>query len=80
MVQVGRKDGSDAWVLVHIEVQSEAEIDFAERMYVYNYRIYDRFHPRVASLAVLTDQSADWRQTGSAMSCGAARSISATLW
>lgn len=33
-------------------------------MYVYNYRLYDRHHRRVASLAVLADDSPAWRPSG----------------
>ncbi len=61
LVQVVRKEGGDHWVLVHIEIQSQVESDFAERMYIYNYRIFDRFRRRVASLAVLGDVSGRWR-------------------
>ena len=61
LAKVWRQDGGETWVLVHVEIQNDAETDFAERMYVYNYRIYDRHRQRVASLAVLTDQSDIWR-------------------
>ena len=33
LVQVWRQDGTDAWVLIHIEVQSQEEVDFAQRMF-----------------------------------------------
>ena len=42
-------------------MQGASEIDFPERMYVYNYRTYDRYRRPVASLAVLTDESVSWR-------------------
>ncbi len=61
LVRVWRKDGTEAWVLIHVEVQSQKDPTFAERMYVYNYRIFDRYHRRVASLAVLGDEQVDWR-------------------
>ncbi|MCX6029823.1 MAG: DUF4351 domain-containing protein [Chloroflexi bacterium] len=61
LVKVWRKDGVETWVLVHVEVQSQQDTDFAERMYVYNYRLFDRFHRRVASLAVLGDEQVAWR-------------------
>ncbi len=53
--------GSPLMVLTHIEVQGAFERDFAERIYVYNYRIYDKFRCPVVSLAVLTDESPAWR-------------------
>ena len=61
LVKVWQQDGEEAWVLVHVEVQSQEETGFAERMYVYNYRIYDRYSRKVASLAVLGDERSTWR-------------------
>jgi len=61
LVKVWQKNGAEAWVLVHVEVQAWEEAVFAERMYVYNYRLFDRYHRRVASLAVLGDERAGWR-------------------
>ncbi len=52
-----RLDGSEQWVLIHIEVQGEPDDDFPERMYVYNYRAFDRYHRPVVSLAILCDDS-----------------------
>ncbi len=61
LVQVWRRDGREAWVLIHIEVQGQPERDFARRMYVYNYRIYDRYERPIMSIAILADEQADWR-------------------
>lgn len=61
LVKVWRKNGEEAWVLVHLEVQSYEESGFAERMYVYNYRLFDRYHRQVASFAVLGDEREGWR-------------------
>jgi hypothetical protein len=56
-----RRDGTEAWVLIHIEIQSQPDDDFPERMFVYHYRIYDRFRRPVVSLAVLGDDRPQWR-------------------
>ncbi len=61
LVQVWEKGGDETWVLVHVEIQSQTRVAFAERMYVYHYRLFDRYHRRVASLAVLGDERAEWR-------------------
>jgi hypothetical protein len=61
LVQVWRQDGEAEYILAHIEVQGQKKSDFAERMYVYNYRIYDRYRHPVASLAVLADEEDHWR-------------------
>jgi hypothetical protein len=61
LVKVWRTSGQDEWVLVHIEVQSQPETEFAQRMYVYNYRLFDRYNRRVASFAILGDGRPAWR-------------------
>ena len=61
LFKVWQIGGEEAWILVHIEVQSQEESDFAERMYVYNYRCFDRYRKPVISLAVLGDERASWR-------------------
>ncbi|BAY63289.1 hypothetical protein NIES22_33750 [Calothrix brevissima NIES-22] len=61
LVKVYLQNGQETWVLIHVEVQSQEEADFAARMYTYNYRIYDRYKKSVASLAILGDEKANWR-------------------
>jgi len=61
LVKVWTQDDKEQWVLLHVEVQSQQDADFAERMYIYSNRIYDRYARPVASLAVFTDESARWQ-------------------
>ena len=61
LFKVWRKDGREAWLLIHVEVQGSKEKDFPERMFVYGYRIYDRYRKPVVSLAVLCDDDPNWR-------------------
>jgi predicted transposase/invertase (TIGR01784 family) len=61
LVEVTLKNNSKKWILIHIEVQAQNQLDFPERMFVYNYRIYDRFKIPVTSVAILADDSATWR-------------------
>lgn len=61
LVRVWRSSGTEAWVLVHIEVQTQAEVGFAQRMFGYYYRLLDRYNRQVVSLAVLGDEQASWR-------------------
>ena len=61
LMKVWRRDGEEQIVLIHIEVQGGFETDFAKRMYVYNYRLFDRYERPVVSLAVLGDDNPRWR-------------------
>ena len=61
LVQLSLKDGAQRWVYVHVEIQGDRDGDFAERMFTYHYRLYDRYRCPIASLAVLADQEAKWR-------------------
>src|ERR671924_2154175 len=61
LVKVWRRNGHEVWVLVHVEVQSYEEAEFPKRMYVYNYRIQNRYDRPVASFAVLGDDRPGWR-------------------
>lgn len=61
LVQVWRRNGEERWVLVHLEVQSREETNFAQRMYVYHYRLFDRYNRSVASLAILGDDRPTWK-------------------
>jgi hypothetical protein len=61
LVKVFLRDGSEAWILIHIEVQGYYEKDFAERVHICNHRIHERYKQEVVSLAVLTDDRPSWR-------------------
>jgi hypothetical protein len=61
LVKIYRIGGEESWLLIHVEVQSQEESDFPKRMFVYNYRIFDRYNRSVASCAVLGDDNIDWR-------------------
>ena len=61
LVKVFLRDGQEKWLLIHIEVQSQARTDFAKRMYIYNHRLFDRYNRKVISLAVLADERESWR-------------------
>ncbi len=61
LVRVAGTDGQQEWLYVHLEIQASQQAAFAERMFVYNYRLYDRYRTPIASLAVLADDSPGWR-------------------
>lgn len=61
LVKVWTPAGEEAWVLIHVEVQSQQDAAFAERMYTYNHRLRDKYGRMPVSLAVLGDESRSWR-------------------
>ncbi|MBS0287116.1 MAG: hypothetical protein JSR17_07460 [Proteobacteria bacterium] len=61
LIKVYNKYGEEAWVIVHIEVQGSKESKFAERMWQYYYRIYDKYQKPLMSVAILTDENRQWR-------------------
>ncbi|MYM23996.1 DUF4351 domain-containing protein [Duganella sp. FT135W] len=61
LVHVHVLDGGERWVLLHLEVQGWRDSAFAERIFIYHYRVYDRYRKPVVSMAVLADSGKDWR-------------------
>lgn len=64
LVKVFTYEGRETWVLIHIEVQGQPDADFARRMFVYFYRLFDRYDVDVVSIAVLTDDTKKFAPTG----------------
>ena len=61
LVEVRLLTGQLEWILVHLEIQSQSSDSFARRMFVYYYRITDKYNKPVVSLAVLGDANPGWR-------------------
>ncbi len=53
--------GEEIWILIHIQIQSQYEENFPQRMYIYNYRAFDLYQKPVISLAILGDERVNWR-------------------
>ena len=60
LVEVRLLSGELEWLLVHLEIQSQSSEAFARRMFVYFYRVTDKFNKPVVSLAVLGDDNPYW--------------------
>ncbi len=62
LVRVYTREGEEEWVLCHIEVQGETKSKdrplFAERMFRYFYRIWDRYQKPVSAVAIFTGPDA----------------------
>ena len=61
LYQVWLLDHQEVWILIHIEIQSQYDVSFSQRMYVYNYRAFDLYQKPVLSLAILGDERFNWR-------------------
>jgi hypothetical protein len=66
LAKVYLKDGSEKYICIyiHIEVQGNRVPEFMVRIYMYNYRIFDKYKDKgveVVSLAILTDEDENYR-------------------
>lgn len=66
LAQVTMRDASQRHILLHVEVQGygsgeNAVKDFEERMFLYYYRIRDKWRKDVVALAILTDANTKYR-------------------
>jgi len=63
LIKVFLKSGEEKWVLVHIEIQGYPDPDFAERMFIYFYRLRDKFAKDISALVVYTDANLEFHPT-----------------
>jgi hypothetical protein len=61
LFKVNTLDGRSKFLYVHVEIQSQKDSDFEERMFTYNYRIFDKYKQLPVSLAVLADTNKRWK-------------------
>ncbi|YAF97189.1 MAG: DUF4351 domain-containing protein [Nodularia sp. CChRGM 3473] len=61
LVKVWQIQGEEIWLLIHVEIQAKSEDIFAQRMFSYNLRIFDKFAQPAISLAFLCDADSTWR-------------------
>jgi hypothetical protein len=67
------KEGSELHIYLHCEVQGQRKKDFEERVFIYNYRMYDRYRSPVISLPILIDNDPSWKPEGFGYSLGGFR-------
>lgn len=63
LIGVSLRNGDEKWIYIHIEIQGTKHVEFAKRMFVYNYRLFDRYDRPIVSMAVLADVQPDWKPT-----------------
>jgi hypothetical protein len=61
LVRVWKLSGEETWVLIHVEIQNQEESAFGERIFVYYYRLRDKYDLPIVSLAILGDERDSWR-------------------
>jgi hypothetical protein len=61
LILVWLKEGGEARVYIHVEIQSQRDSDFPERIYIYHNRILEMYGSEVVSFAILGDDSPKWR-------------------
>lgn len=54
LIKAWKKDGTEAWFLIHVEIQGYFDEFFAQRMFEISYRIRDKFQRPVTGLAIYT--------------------------
>jgi hypothetical protein len=60
LVRVRLRSGGEQWILLHLEIQTSYESDFAQRLALYNSGLFWIFKQRVITLAVLADLREGW--------------------
>ena len=60
LVKVYTKQGMEEWILIHVEVQSYKDYDFAKRMFQYYYRILDQYDKPITAFAIFADTAKDY--------------------
>ena len=63
LAKIFLKDGTETWILAHVEVQGYVDKEFPLRMFQYYYRIKDRHKKPVTAFAILTDDDFNFRPT-----------------
>ncbi len=61
LFKVWLHDGTDCWILIHVEIQAEVEKTFPQRMFEYHIAIRKMYNREVVGLALLCDDQPDWR-------------------
>jgi predicted transposase/invertase (TIGR01784 family) len=57
LVEVTLKNRKKQLLLIHVEVQGYEDKDFAERMFSYYYRIFDKYKRDIDAIAIFTDNN-----------------------
>ena len=73
LLKVRLLDGTDQWLYIHIEVQMHYDPGLPKRLFIYHYRIFDKYGVSPLTLAILGDTNRKWRPTSyhyQSLGCG----------
>ncbi|MFH0924659.1 MAG: hypothetical protein V1872_03355 [bacterium] len=54
LVKIYLKNGEEKWILLHVEIQGQDGENFDERMFIYFYRLFDKYNVKIVALGVIT--------------------------
>ncbi len=57
LIKAYRKDGCEELILIHLEVQGYHDPQFARRMFIYFYRLYEKYNVPITSIALFTTKA-----------------------
>ena len=63
LLKVRLLNGTDQWLYLHIEVHMHYDPNLPKRLFIYHYRIFDRYGVSPLTLVILGDTSRKWRPT-----------------
>src|SRR5437773_10926166 len=61
LIKVRLLDGTEEWILIHIEVQHHRDSHLPERVFDYHGPIRHRYGKKVLTLVILADEDPNWR-------------------
>ncbi|TAE71715.1 MAG: hypothetical protein EAZ85_10245, partial [Bacteroidetes bacterium] len=61
LVKVFLKNGTEKYILLHIEVQGYKDDEFSKRMFTTFYRLFDMFKANIMAFALYTDEIIDYK-------------------
>jgi hypothetical protein len=63
LFKVWLHDGTDCWILIHVEIQAGVEKAFPQRMFEYHIAIRKMYNREIVGLALFCDDQPEWKPT-----------------
>ncbi|CAM3920288.1 hypothetical protein SAMN06265348_111168 [Pedobacter westerhofensis] len=69
LIKLYMLDGTEEWILLHLEVQEKYRKDFSKRMFDYFNKLYDKYKKPITAYAIFTEASDIKRNNVFKMDC-----------